>query len=196
MENNNPPEVHEHHHHHNVIDNNNPPEVQEHHHHHNVIDNNNPPEVAHDNANVRRRGRFLVSPLAFALFLISFLLVAHGVTQIVISTVKDGLDVSDAWAFMVNGLLCVLLGLLGFLVALIHRPILLKLFTLLAFFTFIEAVVLFIIYSALVHGYIRDDCGGDFGWNPYCQDLEVYLGVSLGIFWSFNIFLLVSYFYF
>jgi len=50
-----------------------------------------------------------------------------------------------------------------------------------------ESIILFIVYSALLQHNINEECGNNFWW---CHEMEKYLGVALGIFWSWNIFLI------
>ncbi|EFA83195.1 hypothetical protein PPL_03985 [Heterostelium album PN500] len=150
-------------------------------------DNNN-----NSNDSNRRKSRLRnMSGLSGLMFMIAFIILAFGIAQIAVATQKDDLHVRHTWGILINGIFCVILGLFG--LSVVFCPfvaICYKLYAVLNLFVFLEAIVLYIIYSGLVHRYIRKECNGDFGWNSFCYDLEKYLGISLAVFWCFNIFVL------
>ncbi|KAF2069021.1 hypothetical protein CYY_009661 [Polysphondylium violaceum] len=125
-------------------------------------------------------------PIHIVVLLISLLMVVYGITQIAVACAKDGISARHAWAFVVNGIFCLVTGLFGISTAFRARKHG-KMFLLLNLLTLGESIVLFIAYSALLHHYIKEDCGDNFWW---CRDMERYLSVALGIFWSWNIFLI------
>ncbi|KYQ99753.1 hypothetical protein DLAC_03696 [Tieghemostelium lacteum] len=126
---------------------------------------------------------------------LSILMVVYGVTQIAVATGKDEINVRHSWAFIVNGVFCILTGLVGITHSLVprHQGHGSKGYAMLSFITLVESFVLFVIYSARLRHYIKQDCGElnyEGGFSSYCHDIELYLSVALAIFWCFNVFLL------
>ncbi|KAF2071577.1 hypothetical protein CYY_007110 [Polysphondylium violaceum] len=122
----------------------------------------------------------------------SFLLFLFGITQVVLTWANKDVDTQHTWAFFANGCVCVLTGFCGILSTILEKKTIKKIYFLMCCYTILESIIVFIIYSSLLHKYIKNACGGDEFFNAYCQGIKIYLSTSTAVFWAFIV-LLVPY---